>query len=313
MISVLCFLQLGCASTNPADPSEESVDSVARTDSAPLDETGIDLPDCGSAWVDVDIGAAPTCGIREGGCVECWSEEPFAQDLIDAVPNARFAEISVRDYWDTSWGGGLICGIGLEGRTFCWPEYPPDPPITGEFTTIRLGDATSCGITSDGRLVCDDRSSGAFEKSGPFMAVDVSPNEDGWCAAPTAGGLVCEDGAVDGLDGAFVQISYGGSREGCALRDDGVAVCWSPRTGPVEIEAADGLDVLAVAYLSQSIVLLRSDGTLEGVAWKGDIPDLPSGLFAAIDDCGVGMCAVELEGADIHCFARNGIPLPGPP
>ena len=274
-------------------------------DSIP-DETGLNLPDCGSGWVDVDAGF-PACGIREGGCVECWSNDPRAEYLVDGVPNARFTEVSVQDEWDPSWESGVICGIGVAGLTHCWGG---EVPIEGELRSISVGELTTCAILKGRSLICVGRYVEAVEISGTVLAVDTAPLEGGWCAAPTDGGIQCDDGYVAGVRGRFTQISNDGHGRGCGVRDDGSAACWNPAFGTRELESKG--TIAAVAHLVQSAVVLRTDGRLEAIPLTGDGPDLPQGAFRAIDDRGTAMCAVRADGSDIECFDYQGRSLPGP-
>ena len=313
-MDVLSWLLGGAllACTEPADPDSGGLDSGLPVDShlrpgdSAIEDTGIDLPECGSAWVDVDVGT-PDCGVREGGCVECWSRDSDVREFVDNVPPARFREVSAKDYWDTSWGGGLICGIGRSGTTHCWGG---DVPIPGALATLSIGDATTCAIRVDRSLVCVDRYVDGVDLPGPFWAVDTAPNETGWCAAPADGGILCDDGYVDGVEGRFIQLSNDGHGNGCGLRADGTAACWS--LGSVSRDLESKGTIAAVANLTHSAVVLTTDGRLEATALTGDVPGLPTAVFSAIDDNGHAMCAVRADGSDIECFDYLGRSLPGP-
>lgn len=176
------------------------------------------------------------CAQYENLVVRCWAtfdgRSGRAPDPIDVepivldTPSVPLAALPVRaDRW--------ACGIDLSGTASCWGEdrggfSPGDEWVDlgnlevpdAEFTKLDTGVRHTCGLTTDGEILCWG--------GGSYGSAQIPALE------PPPGTYV--DLAVDGL-------------AGCAIDRDGEITCWSPRdealiddvpAGPFESVVVDG-------------------------------------------------------------------------
>ena len=113
----------------------------------------------------------------------------------------------------------------------CWGEEVqfPNLPPEGSFRSIAAGDGYTCGVKSDGSLVCwslYDSGENNLPR-GTFEAVAAGPGHT--CALRTDGSVACwgDHGAGQSspLGGAFLAIATGGSHS-CGVRSNGSVACW---------------------------------------------------------------------------------------
>ncbi len=162
--------------------------------------------DLGGVFVDVSAGLGYSCGLREGGGVECWDLDwrgslpkqwwervvgAWSFDFVDSVPpGGVFTEVSV--------GWRNACGLRLSGRLECWGAnrtavvYPP----SGVFSGVSVGLEHACGVRPGGRLEC-------WGDSGRRRPAGLPP------------------------DGVFLDFALGRSF-GCGIRADYSLECWGP-------------------------------------------------------------------------------------
>ena len=118
----------------------------------------------------------------------------------------------------------------IKSNALTW-QQPSLQAGTGSasFTEVSAGGAHSCGLRSDGSLVCwGDNSSGqAVAPSGSFSQVSAGSGHS--CGLRSDGSLVCWGDNILGqavaASGSFSQVSAG-IFHSCGLRSDGSLVCW---------------------------------------------------------------------------------------
>ena len=131
------------------------------------EEPGVGGPDGGSqeVFVDVSAGLGYSCGLRDGGSVECWESgwngslpdewwerdirDSWSGDPADAAPPAgAFVEVSA--------GWGNACGLRPSGEVECWGRNRSEVvfPPSGVFTEVSVGVEHACGVRVGGRLEC---------------------------------------------------------------------------------------------------------------------------------------------------------------
>jgi hypothetical protein len=168
------------------------------------------------------------CAIREDGAVQCGST------MIDG----RFRSVAT--------SRGAWCTVDDEGRPDCSGSEISTPP-TGEFLRISIGGyekteqtpmgllfftaSHACGILSDQTLACwgNDDFGQASPPSGTFRRVTSGGPQS--CAIRTDGVTVCWGRVTSPPpDDTFVSISLD-DEHGCGLRDDGKVRCWGSDWG----------------------------------------------------------------------------------
>ncbi|MCY3807565.1 MAG: hypothetical protein OXG91_13960 [bacterium] len=150
------------------------------------------------------------------------------------------------------------------------------------FTAISIGAHYSCGLRSDGAVVCvDDRGFKIDVPDGRYTAVEVHRELDAMCALAADGTATCWDHLGEQVDapapeGGFTDISlseavglWSFDDLACGLRADGTATCWE----------------------------LGEHGQYHGQY------DVSGGPYTSID--ATGRCGLEREGA-ISCWTPSG-------
>ena len=180
----------------------------------------VDVP--AGHWADEEVGWAVDVGVTVG-----VGDNRF--DLDRVVSRAQIVTFLFR-----------VVGLVEESRVDVRVE-------AGNFTAVTAGHRHSCGLRTDGTIVCWGRN---------------------------------RDGEADPPDGNFTAVSAG-SHHSCGLRADGTIVCWGwNRFG--ETEPPNGIFTAVDSGLYHSCGL-RADGTIVCWGWNryGQV-DPPDGNFTAV-------------------------------
>ena len=179
---------------------------------------------------------------------------------------------------------------------------------SGSFSQVSASSGHSCGLRSDGSLVCwgDNRWGQAVAPSGSFSQVSAGIVHS--CGLRSDGSLVCWDynssGQAVAPSGSFSQVSAGRGHS-CGLRSDGSLVCWgSNRWGQAVAPSGSFSQVSAGGDYSCG---LRSDGSL--VCW--DYNSLgqavaPSGSFSQVSASSGYSCGLRSDGS-LVCWGDNSL------
>ncbi len=172
--------------------------------------------------VSVGAGGAHNCVVDAGGAVKCWGNNWFAQLGEEGSPQSG-VPVEVTALTNTTQlaaGNDHNCALDA-GAIRCWgrnwngqlgashPKYSATPlTVEGltEPTAVATGSEHSCALLADGTVRC-----WGYNASGQLG--------DG--TKTSSGGAAVQ---VQGLDDAFA-ITAGGAHS-CALRSNGVVVCW---------------------------------------------------------------------------------------
>ena len=178
-----------------------------------------------------------------------------------------------------------------------------DPP-SGRFSAIAVGDATSCGLRTDGRIACWGRPQAGTVPAGRFSSVSVGLNHS--CGVRTDGSVACWGenwiGQADSRQGRFSAVAVGGAHS-CGLRLDGTIACW----GGSWLGQADpppGRFVALAAGDTHSCGLASAGAV---VCWGGDSINqtgAPLGRFDAIDAGRQHLCGLRADGF-LKCTGGN--------
>ena len=122
------------------------------------------------SFISVSAGLSHTCGVKADGFVECWGSNDLGRV---SPPDDTFISVSA--------GGGHTCGVKMDGSIDCWggirlcesvfqkdcPEAPfgQATPPGGTFVSVSAGGLHTCGVKSDGSILCwGDSKSGQLRK-----------------------------------------------------------------------------------------------------------------------------------------------------
>ena len=108
------------------------------------------------------------------------------------------------------------------------PPVPPRRPSPTMWKGIAAGEYHSCGIRTDGRVLCWGWNGSGQTDSPPGEFVAVSAGFDHSCGIRADGSGVCWGGGEDtqaAPAGSYTQITLS-SDYACGLKKDGTVVCW---------------------------------------------------------------------------------------
>ncbi len=118
----------------------------------------------GIGWKAMALGRQGVCALHDDGSVACWGYD-YVTGAIVTVPTAVDANT---DWTDIS-VGTVLCGIrGTPGQLYCWgksrngdlglgdteSQATPAQVGTDTWRSVHVGYYNTCGIRSDGSLMC---------------------------------------------------------------------------------------------------------------------------------------------------------------
>ena len=230
----------------------------AATDGAPMpgDPTGPD----DLVFVDLDVGAAVSCGVTKANNIRCWG-------------NLRSGPVIAEGFVDVAVGKGHTCGLKTDGTVHCWgtslrnrleiPTTDDETPLVLSTIDAHGNGYHTCGIReSDDSAVCwgwdfSGTSSGMSDDPGAFTYdysedtfSDLSAGNDYTCGVLSQtrdircwGGYNDLNSAVvpnEHIDTEFKSVHPGSGFFTCALTVAGEAVCWGRDTTGVVTDLPDG-------------------------------------------------------------------------
>ncbi len=223
------------------------------------------------------LAVAAPCGVRPNGRLACWDGEDPESTSPSSLPAGRYAGLAA-DYGNAE---GATCAIRWDGSLACpgltfqvgsaYQRMRAQPPV-GRFKDVAISENFACAIRMSGALACwgdvlRDRSGGPVVPNGRYVA--VTPGEYG----------------TDGM---------------CAVRADGVLVCFGGDTGGLVVtRTGNGVDPLhhgetpAHATAVSGSCFLRDDGTI-GCLGEGDGRP-PAGTFTSLASGETVSCAVAQD------------------
>lgn len=233
-----------------AGPEGERACAVSTDEG--LECWGEDIPnlpsDVGFAYVNV---GKPICAVTTDNELRCWGiSQNYGSDAdggsttgsdADAgsgdtgiggiAPTGKYTQVSTASV-------SSVCAVTTNDSLKCWPDRNAAP--SGSFQQVSVGNQGGavyvCGLTVDDDVRCrrtgegDGPSEGTIQ--GPFAQFSCGDSYDAPCCAVRADGSAVEcwypyvdDTTVDPPGGELEQVSVGAGFA-CALRTDGIVVCW---------------------------------------------------------------------------------------
>jgi serine/threonine protein kinase/alpha-tubulin suppressor-like RCC1 family protein len=301
-------------------------DSVTTPAAAPEPPAPIHAP----APPSVVAGGTHTCALNAQGAVTCWGGDDRGQLGIgstarEAAPTRIGGDVT---YSQVAAGIAHTCAVAKTGAAYCWGDntygqlgngQSGDSSANGHlaptrvggahtFRTVAIGTTHSCGLTTNGEVLCwgrnlygqlgdgstQDRSTPVrVESTVRFVTLTVGWNHS--CALDAVGQAYCWGQNASGQlgdgttivravptpvagGGLFRAIAAGGSHT-CALSTVGQAYCWG-RNMAGQLGTDDGRDHPVPTKVSSALVYT----------------DITAG--------GVHSCALTATG-EADCWGRN--------
>ena len=246
-----------------------------------------DVPTRGE-FQQVSVGGGHTCSVKTGGSVVCWGRNDHGQAT---PPTGDFRQVSA--------GGKHTCGLKVDGSVVCWGSnhafsgelrgqkitgdyLGQSTPPSGTFLSIGSGSYQTCGVKTDGYVICWGATSTLTDPStGRSQASHNAPKQPDL--------------------GEFSQISLGGS-SACGLRTGGILDCWGeqyfcPKTGYGYCERTPPSGVFKeVASGSSHTCGIKQDGSVE--CWShisGVTAASPEGTFQQVSVADGYTCGVKTD------------------
>lgn len=252
---------------------------------------------------------------RDGGCaigadatLTCWGAGASGQvghGLFQSEPAPR--PVVASSGWQVvAAGREHRCAIDLSGTLSCWggntrgqlgfagePVAAPRA-LDGAWVQVAAGGDATCALTAAREIRCFGSNAGGRGAFGTTEPVAIE------------------------AEGVFVDVTVGGG-QGCAVRDDGVLVCWSDADrAPFEVEGLTG--VRRVVAGAAHVCVLESEGNIScfgdneaGQLGDGSLEPADGAVAIAAADgvrfrslaAGAGhTCAVDTE-LGLWCWGRN--------
>ena len=255
--------------------------------------------------------ALTTAGAAAADGAEPWANPSVAAELAlppALLPNHPAAASDAPRFQQVSAGLGYTCGILTDGAVVCWGRNYSDQatPPSGTFRQVSAGWHHTCGVQTDGAVACwgSNGSGRATPPSGTFKQVSVGVYHT--CGVQTDGTVVCWGSGPTPPSGTFRQVSAGV----CGVRTGGAVVCWGSihRDAPTPLSGT--FKQVSTRYGNTCGV--RTDGAV--ACWRSYSGQAtpPSGTFQQVSAGEGHTCGVRTDGT-VACWGSSGSGQATPP
>ena len=237
-------------------------------------------------FVSVTSGSYNACGLRADGTIVCQGESEYG----NLSPNERLTSISISDTH--------ICGLREDGVAVCWGDtallLQPGSLLKDErFVAISVGRYHNCGLREE------EVRTPLYHRPGDptsgVLGTAVSSIQIVFCWASDTQGW-----SLPPQDRRFTSIGTGWS-ETCALRDDGIAVCWGLSTIVGGTPPPEDEHFISIVSGGSHACGLHKDGV--AICW-GDIASPPEDeRFMSISSGQDNACGLREDGTAV-CWGR---------
>lgn len=249
----------------------------------------------------VALGSAHACALRDDGKVWCWGDNRFGQLGVEGAGPAPVFVGGLPEVVQVAAAGSASCALTRAGRVFCWgrgkvlgvkgerpwsPPQRPEPVAIGDLDGVQqlaIAEGEGCAVLTSGKVRCWSHAK-RHDIAGLADVQEVSVNYRQKCARSRGGAVRCfersatPDLVEPGVDDAKMLATYAADNRTCAVRRDGGVACWPQRWvardfgGETEGDGAFDLPGVSAA---RSLTMGRShtciiDGDGRAACWGKD-------------------------------------------
>jgi len=232
----------------------------------------------------------------------------FSFILLFGVTIHVEASINLGSFISVDAGESHTCGMTTDGSVLCWGRnnYGQSSPPSGTFTQVSAGGWHSCGVKINGSVVCwgNNGENRATPPSGTFTQVSAGAWHS--CGVKTDGSVACWGYGYNDYGqptGTFTQVSAG-TWHNCGVKTDGSVACWGEGSGRGQSIPPTG------TFTQVSVGYFHTCGTrINGnvACWGDNQYDQstpPTGTFTQVSAGTWHNCGVKTNG-NVVCWGAN--------
>jgi alpha-tubulin suppressor-like RCC1 family protein len=251
----------------------------------------------GATCLSLVAGDRHSCELRADGTAVCWGDNGNGQTSVP--PGHSFVSLAA--------GASHTCGLHADGTAICWGYNAVgqlNVPAGERFVKLAAGNDASCGLRQDGVARCWSAvGSNILPNNEVFEDIDVSGNSI--CGLHSDGSVKCTSPTGAPSTGSYDQLMVGNG-DACAVRADGVGVCWGySGWGQTTLPAGVSFRRLAGAKTGAATCGLATNGSVQCWGQSNALTtSVPAGTYTRLAVGNLHACAVRTDGA-IVCWGSD--------
>ena len=154
-----------------------------------------------------------------------------AEPTTTAEPEGTVSRAVTQPFTSVIAGKRHTCGVKTDGSVVCWGSnsYGVATPPQGRFSSVSAGSFHTCGVSEDGSVACwgDDEDGESTPPQGRFSS--VSAGRDHTCGVKEDGSVACwgdDENSQATPPQGRFSSVSAGGDHTCGVKEDGSVACW---------------------------------------------------------------------------------------